>query len=80
MCTEHKALDNFRLEAHSFIKRNSFAKHISCIAALCSREMYVAECILRAFLVRNARLGSRLRGYHPVAPRPLRYGLFVHRL
>jgi hypothetical protein len=26
------------------------------------------------------RLGSRLRGYHPVAPRPLRYGPFVHHL
>jgi hypothetical protein len=25
-------------------------------------------------------LGSRLRGYHPVAPRPLRYVPFVHRL
>jgi hypothetical protein len=24
-------------------------------------------------------LGSRLWGYHPVAPRPLRYGPFVHR-
>jgi hypothetical protein len=28
----------------------------------------------------DGRLGSRLRGYHPVAPRPLRYGPFVHRL
>jgi hypothetical protein len=27
----------------------------------------------------DGRLGSRLRGYHPVAPRPLRYGRFVHR-
>jgi hypothetical protein len=26
----------------------------------------------------DGRLGSRLRGYHPVAPRPLRYGPFVH--
>jgi hypothetical protein len=28
----------------------------------------------------DGRLGSRLRGYHAVAPRPLRYGPFVHRL
>jgi hypothetical protein len=28
----------------------------------------------------DGRLGSRLRGYHPVAPRPSRYGPFVHRL
>jgi hypothetical protein len=28
----------------------------------------------------DGRLGSRLPGYHPVAPRPLRYGLFVHHL
>jgi hypothetical protein len=28
----------------------------------------------------QGRLGSRLRSYHPVAPRPLRYGPFVHRL
>jgi hypothetical protein len=28
----------------------------------------------------DGRLGSRLRGYHLVAPRLLRYGPFVHRL
>jgi hypothetical protein len=28
----------------------------------------------------DGRLGSRLRGCHPVAPRPLRYGPFVYRL
>jgi hypothetical protein len=28
----------------------------------------------------DGRFGSRSRGYHPVAPRPLRYGPFVHRL
>jgi hypothetical protein len=28
----------------------------------------------------DGKLGSRLRGYHPVAPRSLRYGPFVHRL
>jgi hypothetical protein len=28
----------------------------------------------------DGRLGSRLWGYHPIAPRPLRYGPFVHRL
>jgi hypothetical protein len=28
----------------------------------------------------DGRLMSRLRGYHPVAPRSLRYGPFVHRL
>jgi hypothetical protein len=28
----------------------------------------------------SGRLGSRLRGYHPVAPRPLRYGPVVHRI
>jgi hypothetical protein len=28
----------------------------------------------------DGRLGSRSRGYHPVAPRPLRYGPFVHSL
>jgi hypothetical protein len=28
----------------------------------------------------GGRLGSLLRGYHPVEPRPLRYGPFVHRL
>jgi hypothetical protein len=27
----------------------------------------------------DGRLGSRSLGYHPVAPRPLRYGPFVHR-
>jgi hypothetical protein len=27
----------------------------------------------------DGRLGSRLRGYHPIAPRLLRYGSFVHR-
>jgi hypothetical protein len=30
--------------------------------------------------VTDGRLGSRLRGYHPVAPGPLKYGPFVHRL
>jgi hypothetical protein len=28
----------------------------------------------------DGRLGSRSQGYHPVAPRPIRYGPFVHRL
>jgi hypothetical protein len=28
----------------------------------------------------DGRLGSRLQCYHPVAPRPLRYGPLVHRL
>jgi hypothetical protein len=26
----------------------------------------------------DGRLGSRLRGYHPIAPRPLRYGPFAY--
>jgi hypothetical protein len=28
----------------------------------------------------DGRLGSRSRGYHPVAPRPLKYGPFLHHL
>jgi hypothetical protein len=33
----------------------------------------------RAGLV-DGKLESRLRGYHPFAPRPLMYGPFVHRI
>jgi hypothetical protein len=35
---------------------------------------------IASYVWADGRLGSRLWGYHPVAPRPLRYGPFVHRL
>jgi hypothetical protein len=43
-----------------------------------SKNSYVNNCTLS--VTPDGRLGSRLRGYHPVAPRPLRYGPFVHRV
>jgi hypothetical protein len=47
-----------------------------CISSLLTRNLIVTGTVA----CKDGRLGSRLRGYHPVAPRPLRYGPFVHRL
>jgi hypothetical protein len=50
-------------------------------------NLYTHSTLLHSMDVRShchdpidGRLGSRSRGYHPIAPRPLRYGPFVRRL
>jgi hypothetical protein len=45
---------------------------------LCRMSFFLYRVILS--LQAPSRLGSQLWGYHPVAPRPLRYRPFVHRL
>jgi hypothetical protein len=49
--------------------------------AICPRCFFQLPCgFPRRLLLVDGRLGSRLRGHHPVPPRPLRYGPFVHHL